>query len=290
VVWIVACVVVTAWGVNFVFAKEALNQFDVGPFNFIRFISMAVLGWVVLSLTGGVTPVSREHRGRLVAVAVVGFCGYVFGFSVGLSLTSAFSASLLLAVVPLFVMLFTSLGNRRLPAPVSLVAVAVAAAGCVLFVTARTSVSIGWGDLVTLLVAACYATYLLTIRPLVAHFKPFTLTTYATTIAAVPVLALTAPTLASQDWSGVDATGWAAMAWVVIGPVFVAWSVWNWVLGHLDAERVAPLLFTVPITSGVAATLLLDEQIAVGQVFGTALVVAGLLLNRRATRAPATAD
>ena len=76
----------------------------------------------------------------------------------------------------------------------------------------------------------------------------------------------------------------------VIGPVFVAWSVWNWVLGHLDAERVAPLLFTVPITSGVAATLLLDEQIAVGQVFGTALVVAGLLLNRRATRAPATAD
>ncbi len=225
VVWIVACVVVTAWGVNFVFAKEALNQFDVGAFNLIRFSSMGVLGWVVLSLTGGVTPVPREHRGRLCAVAVVGFCGYVFGFSVGLSLTSAFSASLLLAVVPLFVMLFTSLGNRRFPAPNSLVAVAVAAAGCVLFVTARTSVSIGWGDLVTLLVAASYATYLLAIRPLVVHFKPFTLTTYATTIAAVPIVALTVPTLGSQDWSGVDATGWAAMSWVVIGPVFVAWSV-----------------------------------------------------------------
>ena len=128
VVWLVACVVVTAWGVNFVFAKEALNQFDVGSFNFIRFASMAALRWILLSLTGGVTPVLREHRGRLVAVAVVGFCGYVFGFSVGLSLTSAFSASLPLAVVPLFVMLLTSLGNRKLPAPVSLVVVAVAAA------------------------------------------------------------------------------------------------------------------------------------------------------------------
>jgi len=283
-VWIVACAVVTAWGVNFVFAKEALNQFDVGPFNFIRFTAMAVLGWLVLGLTGGVTPVPREHRGRLVAVAVVGFCGYVFGFSVGLSLTSAFSASLLLAVVPLLVMLFTSVGGRNLPAPLSLMAVAAAAAGCALFVTARTSVSIGWGDLVTLLVAASYAIYLLAIRPLVAHFRPFTLTTYAATIAAVPILALTVPTLGSQDWNGVDATGWAAMAWVVIGPVFVAWSVWNWVLRHLDAERVAPLLFTVPITSGIAASLLLDEQITGGQIAGTALVVAGLLLNRRATR------
>ncbi len=284
VVWIVAGIVVAAWGVNFVFAKEALNQFDVGPFNFIRFASMAVLGWAVLGLTGGVTPVRRAHRGRLVAVAVVGFCGYVFGFSVGLSLTSAFSASLLLALVPLFVMLFTSLERRNLPAPLSLIAVAAAAAGCVLFVTARTSVSIGWGDLVTLLVAASYAIYLMAIRPLVVHFKPFTLTTYATTIAAVPIVALTVPTLGSQDWSGVDATGWAAMSWVVIGPVFVAWSVWNWVLRHLDAERVAPLLFTVPITSGVAASFLLDEQITGGQVAGTTLVVAGLLLNRRATR------
>lgn len=283
-VWVVVCVVVAAWGVNFVLAKEALNQFDVGPFNFIRFASMAVLGWIVLSLTGGVTPVRREHRGRLLAVAVVGFCGYVFGFSVGLSLTSAFSASLLLAVVPLLLMLFTSLRHRKLPAPAAQVAVAVAAAGSVLFVTARTSVSLGWGDLVTLLVAASYATYLLAIRPLVAHFKPFTLTTYATTIAAIPILALTAPTLSSQDWSGVDATGWAAMTWVVIGPVFVAWSVWNWVLSHLDAARVAPLLFTVPITSGIAASVLLDEQITGGQMVGTALVVAGLLLNQRATR------
>ncbi|MYJ47985.1 MAG: DMT family transporter, partial [Acidimicrobiales bacterium] len=115
-------------------------------------------------------------------------------------------------------------------------------------------------------------------------FKPFTLTTYATTIAAVPILALTVPTLGSQDWSGVDATGWAAMTWVVIGPVFVAWSVWNWVLRHLDAERVAPLLFTVPVTSGIAASVLLDEQIAGGQIAGTALVVAGLLLNRHASR------
>lgn len=97
----VACVVVLGWGVNFVLSKHALNQFSVGAFNFFRFGGMIALGWAVIALTGGQTAVVREDRRRLILVAIVGFCGYVFGFSVGLTYTSAFSASLLLALVPL---------------------------------------------------------------------------------------------------------------------------------------------------------------------------------------------
>jgi drug/metabolite transporter (DMT)-like permease len=72
------------------------------------------------------------------------------------------------------------------------------------------------------------------------------------------------------------------MIWVIIGPVFVAWSLWNWVLRHLAPSQVAPLLFTVPVTSGLAAWIFLDEQIAIGQIVGTAAVISGLILNQRA--------
>ena len=80
-----------------------------------------------------------------------------------------------------------------------------------------------------------------------------------------------------------DGTGWAAMGWVIVVPVFVAWSVWNWVLRHLTPQQVAPLLFTVPVISGFAAWLLLDENIVAGQVVGAGLVVVGLVVNQRAT-------
>ena len=100
IAWLVACAVVFGWGVNFVFAKHALNQFDVGSFNFLRFTGMVILGWFVTLATGAACPVHRSDRLRILSVALVGFCGYVFGFSVGLHLTSAFSASLLLALVP----------------------------------------------------------------------------------------------------------------------------------------------------------------------------------------------
>ena len=280
--WIIACFVVFAWGINFVLTKHALDQFDIAPFNFVRFGGMVVLGWLVLLTTGGVRPIEPRDRLRLLIVSVVGYCGYVFGFSVGLHLTSAFSASLLLALVPLWIIVFNCLIERRFPNALSLAALALASAGVVTFVAARTSLSIGWGDLVSLVVAGFYAGYLLLNRPLVDRYPPFTLITYAATLAALPVLALTTNSIVGQDWSTISSTGWIAMIWAIFGPVFVAWSVWNWVQRHLATARIAPLLFLVPVISGYAAWLILDEHIQLGQIVGTAAVIGGLILSHRA--------
>jgi drug/metabolite transporter (DMT)-like permease len=281
IAWLVACVIVFAWGINFVFAKHALNQLDVGPFNFLRFTGMVILGWLVVIFTRGLRPIQRSDWLRVLLVALVGFCGYVFGFSVGLHLTSAFSASLMLALVPLWIIVLTAVQQRRLPNWPALFALLLAAAGCAIFVASRVSVSLGWGDLISLLVAGCYAGYLLLNRPLVARYPPLTLTTYFVTLAAMPILAATAPTLSEQDWTRVDNSGWLAMTWLTIVPVFVAWSVWIWVERHLATTKTSPLLFLVPVVSGLTAWLLLDETIEFGQIVGTAAVIVGLIINQR---------
>jgi len=282
--WIVAAVVVFCWGVNVVLAKHALNQFDVGPFNFVRFTGMVALGWLVLLLTGSIEPVATRDVRRFGTVAVVGFCGYIFGFSIALSLISAFSASLLLALVPIWVVVLSAVTERRAPSRASVMALLIAAAGTALFIASRTSVSVGWGDLIALATAACYAGYLILNRSLVARYSPITLTTYAASVAAVPILALTAPTLTTQEWTAITTSGWLAMAWVIIGPVFLAWSAWSWVQRHLAATQIAPLLFLVPIISGLTAWIVLDESISPGQIIGTAAVIAGLVLNSRAAK------
>ncbi len=278
--WVIAAVVVFGWGINFVFAKHALNQFDLATFNFFRFAAMSAIGWIVIAATNQIRPIEPQHRRPMVLVALVGFLGYVFGFSVGLNFTSAFSASLLLALVPMWVLAITATRQRQLPQAASLVAVGLAAIGTTMFVTARTSVSFGWGDLISVAVAAAYATYLLMNRDLVDHYPPVTLTTYGISIAAIPVMAATAWQLPNQEWSAVTTTGWLALLWLVVAPVFVAWSVWNWVLQRLEPTQVAPLLFAVPVVSGITSWIMLDETITPGQIGGTALVVTGLILNQ----------
>lgn len=278
--WATAAVVVFGWGINFVFAKHALNQFQLTTFNFFRFAGMSTIGWILIAATGQIRPIERQHRKLMVTVALIGFVGYVFGFSIGLKYTSAFSASLLLALVPLWVLAISAVRDRQMPSTASLLAVSLAAIGTTVFVTARTSVTFGWGDLVSVVVAAAYATYLLMNRELVDHYPPVTLTTYGVSIAAIPVVALTAWQLPSQDWSGVTTAGWLAMLWVVIVPVFIAWSVWNWVLQRLEPKQVAPLLFSVPVISGLTSWVVLDESIVLGQIVGTFLVLIGLVLNQ----------
>ena len=69
--WIIAAVVVFGWGINFVFAKHALNQFDLATFNVFRFTGMAGLGWIVLAVTGQIRPIEPHHRKPMVLVAFV---------------------------------------------------------------------------------------------------------------------------------------------------------------------------------------------------------------------------
>ena len=95
-------------------------------------------------------------------------------------------------------------------------------------------------------------------RELVDHYPPVTLTTYGVSIAAIPVVALTVWQLPNQEWATVTTAGWIAMVWVVVVPVFIAWSVWNWVLQRLEPKQVAPLLFSVPVISGLTSWAALD--------------------------------
>ena len=181
---------------------------------------MVVVGWLVLWVIGGIRSIESRDRLRFLVVAVVGYCGYIFGFSVGVSLTSAFSASLLLALVPLWIIVFNSMTRRRLPNVLTLVAFAIASAGVVMFVSARTSVALGLGDLVSLTVAGLYAGYLLLNRPLIDRYPPITLITYTATLAAIPIMAVTAYTFKGQDLSDVSLSGWMAMAWAIVVPYF----------------------------------------------------------------------
>ena len=70
------------------------------------------------------------------------------------------------------------------------------------------------------------------------------------------------------------------MSWLTIVPVFVAWSVWIWVERHLETTKTGPLFFLVPVISGLATWLLLDETIQIGQIVGTAGVIVGLIINQ----------
>jgi drug/metabolite transporter (DMT)-like permease len=289
-----ACLaVVTSWGVNFAIMKRSLQRFDTPVFNVIRFTIMVVLGWSLhlIAVRSGRAPrwPQRADWARVALAGGVGFFGYLYGFTLGLDRTSAFSSSLLTAMSSLFVALLLwgtkaeRLGTRQV------LALMLAATGAVVFVVGRSNgqIAISSGDSFALGAAFLYALYLVTNRPLTTKYPAMSLTTWSLTVAWVVVVMIGAPALPGQDWSAVDTSAWLSMAWAATIPVFVAWTVWAWANGQAGVARPSLWLVLVPVISGAFAWWYLDEDVRVLQLIGMAIVLSALLIGRTAPPAKA---
>lgn len=278
-----AILVVCTWGVNFVFLKLALAQFDVVVFNLLRFAAMVVLGWLVLlwqKRQGGFSVrIERTDRWRVVLSGFLGFTLYISLSMVGVSLSTGFSAALLITTAPLWAALLLwamkleKISRRRAAGLV------IAFLGVAVFVGEAGS-RVGLGDVVNLVAAFCYAAYNVVNKPLNGKYPPTVLTAWTLTIGALPVLLFSAPSLVHQHWGAVDSRGWEILAWSVVAPVYLAWTIWSWASGKLGVSRTTAFMFLVPVVGGITAVALTGERFGLVKLAGAGLIVAGMVLLR----------
>jgi drug/metabolite transporter (DMT)-like permease len=289
---LVALLVVTIWGVNFVFIKAALDEWDPLAFTFVRYVGMLALSWGVLlwqrRQRGAALAVARADLGRVALAGLLGFSCYMLLSIIGLDYTTAFSNALLLAVAPLFVaLLLRGLGAEQVSGRQWL-ALLVSFAGVVVFLSDKAADGLGSasaGDLISLAAAGFFAAYTVANRPLLARYPAPRVTAWTLAIGSVPVLLVTAPAFGAQDWSRFTALGWLLAAWAAIVPVYIAWTLWSWVNHRDGVGRASVFIFLTPIVGGVTSWLLLDEGFGALKIGGALLTLAGLVLARRAARA-----
>lgn len=278
-----AILIVSIWGVNFVFLKVALGQFDVVVFNLLRFAAMVVLGWTVIlwqkRRTGFSLAIEPADRPRIVLSGVFGFTLYISLSMVGVNLSTGFSAALLVTTAPLWAaLLLFALQlekiSRRRAAGLGLGFIGVA-----VFV-GEAGGGVGLGDLVNLVAAFCYAAYNVINKPLNGKYPPTVLTVWTLTVGALPVVVVSMPWLLHQDWGRVHTSGWEILAWSVVVPVYLAWTVWSWVSGKLGVSRTTAFMFLVPVVGGLASIALTGEQFGALKVAGAGLVLLGMLVLR----------
>ncbi len=283
-----ALLVVTIWGVSAPIRKSALAEFDVLPFTALRFLGMLILGWSVLfwhrRVTGERSSVARADLPSLALSGISGYTLYLLLGLFGLHYTTAFSNALLLATTPLFAALLCwGLRRERVGRTQSL-GICLALVGVSVFIWEKAQTGLhtaSLGDLISLAAALGSAVYTVTNKGLLARYSVTVVMTYTLTIGAVPALALSLPTLPTQGWSRITPLGWSALAWTVVVGVYLAWTLWNWVLARMGAGRAAIFMYLVPVMSGILSWLLLGEHFGMLKVVGAFIILSGLALARR---------
>lgn len=286
--------VVLMWASTFTLFKIAWHDIDPVAFTGVRFLIMLVVAVAMLRVGRG-QRVALE-RADIPKVILSGLCGYFLyqmGFVLGLDRTTALAGAILISTHPIFSVIFMWLAGYERPRAVEFAGVVIGFLGVAVFLRFWDAFAgASTGDLFALGAAAAFGAYGVINKPLLARYPSRDLMAYGLLVGGGLVALVGLPAVLRQDWTQVRLPAWLILAYAGIGPVYIAYLMWNWAIAKRGIPRTVVFGFLVPIVAGAIAVLTFDEHLRPEQVLGTLLVVAGLVATRlrprrRAAQAPA---
>lgn len=223
-------------------------------------------------------------------LALSGFCGFVAFpvlFTLGVDLTSANHASLILACLPVFTGAIAMLWDKRRPGGLWVAGCVIALAGEALLVLssgrpdeAAAGVS---GDLLVLASNLFASLGYVAGARLQRQGYPAAGTTFWGVILFAAVLLPFVPLVATGiDYGAVPVDAWASALYLAVGVTIGGYILWYWALGKGGIARIGSFQFLQPVSGVVLAWLLLGEQMSSSFFIAAALVLAGVWFALRA--------
>lgn len=283
-------VAVLGWGSSFVATKVALVTLSPGVILFVRHLGATAVFFAVARARKIPAPPKPLVR-RLLIMAAFEPILYFLLETEGLRHTSASSASLVIAAVPVLVAIvaWPVLGER--PSLRAGLGAIISIAGVVLLVSGDNNPdyesSSLLGNLLVLGAAISAEGYILISRSMSGRVHPLQITLYQMAMgagfflpfAAVDVASSGLPTLTLQ-------TGGALLLLTVVATV-LAFFAYNYALSRIPAAKASVFLNGIPLVTVLFAALFLGEALTLLQAGAGLVIVAGVVLaGLRRRRSP----
>lgn len=276
--------VASAWGFSFVASKYAMQQ-GFGEFT-LAFVRYVIVCLVMLPLMraregGWHVPARRDWPAFFVS-GVFGISLYFVCEYLGVMRTTVANASLVLAAIPIFSILWGALRGRKYRAACWVgVAVSMVGVFLVAFYGAREEAGglqpeVVVGNLLLLGACICWVIYIEISNRLLTRYTSLTLTAWQGVcglVALVPLALWEAPT-----WQPVSPLGWASVLFLALVCSALCFFWYAQAIRALSPIQAAIFVNLNPIVAVLAGVLLLGETVTAMQLLGGALIVGSILL------------
>ncbi len=271
-----ALVVAVCWAVNFVVIDIGLESFPPLLFVALRF-GLTAFPAILLVPRPDVRWPAVIAVGLFICVGQFGllFVAMNTGLPAGL-------ASVIAPLQPVFTIPLAAVALRERPSRHQVAGVSLAVAGIGAIAAGRAhgvplqAVALGIAS------AASWGCGNVVTRAAVTK-RPFSLLVWSSVLAPVPLLGLSLIFEGSARWqsavSSLDASGIAALGYVVIVSTLFGYGVWYWLLSRHAASTVAPFTLLVPVLGMFTAWLVRGEHPTWGELIGSLIVLVGLALG-----------
>jgi drug/metabolite transporter (DMT)-like permease len=232
---------------------------------------------------GDVPPVSRRDIPRLMLPGVF-FAADLAVWHWSIKFTTVANATLLANFAPIFVTLGAFLLFHQHITRMFLGGMVTAIAGACLLIGVSFSLSMRnlTGDILGIITAVFYASYILSIKDLRSRFTTLTIMAFAGISCSVLLLPISL--ISGEKFLAITPTGWLCLLGLAIVCQVMGQGLIAHALAHLPAHFSSVTLLVQPMTAAFLAWVLLNEGMNALQAVGGIIVIVGIYFARRGSQ------
>jgi drug/metabolite transporter (DMT)-like permease len=277
-----ALISISLWGVSFVSTKAVLVKLDPFSIIVIRFGIGAFFLLSIIFIQRNRLVVSFKYIPHLIVLGVFGVFVHQVLQATALLGINASSAGWLISFSPIFTVILSMLFLHERMTIKKAMGMMLAILGVLLVTTSRSGQSfefhMNMGFILMLLSTLNWAVYSVLVKRLKIPYPPLVVTFYMSLIGLI----LTTPFLIrNKGWESLSLlnyTEWSHLLFLGVFVSGIAYWYWGKALEVLEASKVSMFLYLEPITTLIAAVLLLHEKVFFINVVGGLVIIFGVII------------
>jgi drug/metabolite transporter (DMT)-like permease len=274
------------WSSSFIATKVAYRTFPPITLAAARFLVALVLLGVMRAV---MKEKARPTRAQLLPIAFSGFMGITLYFlfeNVGLSMTTASSAALIVASFPAITLAGERIVYKTPITARQVVGILLAMAGVYLISIASQKAEGAenplLGNLILLGTGVVWTAYIFSTRRVVGSLPAVTLSFYQTLAGFIGFLPFTL--FEAGKWQAPDGASLTMLLYLGAMCSVAAYMMYNYGLRKLKPSTSAFLMNLVPIFGTLFSVVLLGEKLTTRHFIGGALVILGVVVSVRVAK------
>jgi O-acetylserine/cysteine efflux transporter len=269
------------WAGTPVANKLAIVSIDPATVGMLRSVLAGPVALAIALILRLPFPARGSSRRLLIRSGITSFALWPTLLSVGIGLTTANHAALIIAMIPIFTGLIAAALDRAWPHVAWWAGISIAGAGTVFLILYGGSETLNGGgasatgDLIILGGAVVCALGYVTGGKLSPVIGTWATTFWGLAIAAAATIPVAVAFAHRTDWFAVTGSSWLSLGYLAFIGSFTAYLAWFWSLGHGGITRMSSWQLGQPVVTLVLAAIVLGEAITPPLLLSGAVILAG---------------
>lgn len=289
--FVAAFLVQVFYGVTFTFANDVIDGGYIKPYGFIllRLLGATTLFWLFGFFAPKEKVAIRDYF-IFIAAAFFGVALNMLTFFKGLSYTTPIHASVIMVVVPILVLIMSSLILKEKVTSLKVVGVVLGLSGAlVLTLYGKSTVAtdnILLGNLLVFINAVSYSVYIIIIKQLTSKYHPFTFIKWLFLFGLIMVIPFGYTELSSVQWVTFEPYTYFSVGFVILAATFGTYILNPLALRQLKASTVSTFLYLQPVIAGIFAILMGSDTLNTTKLIAAVLIFIGVYLVSKPVKVP----